>query len=99
MSVGTISSSCPVAILLSFSFALLEHRFEFFFERSRRNAEHAKPRQVVRGCGVDLHKLDLIAGEARFQRRRQVHPTRQTASASAPAANLRYGQWSQQLLV
>ena len=45
------------------SFALLEHRFEFFFERSRRNAEHAKPRQVVRGCGVDLHKLDLIAGE------------------------------------
>jgi hypothetical protein len=31
----------------AFSFALLEHRFEFFFERSRRNAEHAKPRQVV----------------------------------------------------
>jgi hypothetical protein len=29
------------------SFALLEHRFEFFFERSRRNVEHAKPRQVV----------------------------------------------------
>ena len=49
------------------SFALLEHRFEFFFERSRRNAEHAKPRQVVRGCGVDLHKLDLIAGERRVR--------------------------------
>jgi hypothetical protein len=31
----------------AFSFSLLEHRFEFFFERSRRNAEHAKTRQVV----------------------------------------------------
>ena len=45
------------------SFALLEHRFEFFFERSWRNVEHVKSRQVVRGCGVDLHKLDLMAGE------------------------------------
>jgi hypothetical protein len=26
-----------------------------------------KPRQVVRGCGVDLHKLDLMAGERRVR--------------------------------
>jgi hypothetical protein len=31
------------------------------------NTEHAKPRQVVRGCGVDLHKFDLIAGEGRVR--------------------------------
>jgi hypothetical protein len=45
--------------------ALLEHRFEFIFERSRRNSELAKSRQVARGRGVDLHQLDLIAGEGR----------------------------------
>jgi hypothetical protein len=26
-----------------------------------------KPRQVVRGCGVDLHKRDLMAGERRVR--------------------------------
>src|ERR1700752_5082496 len=30
-----------------FLIALLEHRFEFFFERARRNSELAKRRQVV----------------------------------------------------
>jgi hypothetical protein len=42
---------------------MFEHCFEFFFKRPRRNSECAKCRPVVRGHGVDLHKLDLIAGE------------------------------------
>jgi hypothetical protein len=49
--------------LLRLSFAMLEYFFEFFFKRSRRNSECAKSRPVHRGRGVDLHKLDLIAGE------------------------------------
>src|SRR5215471_18166109 len=56
-------SSAPTWCLLRLSFAGLEHRLEFFFERSRRNSERAKSRPVLRGHGVDLHELDLIAGE------------------------------------
>jgi hypothetical protein len=40
-----------------------EHCFEFFFKRSRRNSECAKSRPVLCGRGVDLHKVNLIAGE------------------------------------
>ncbi len=32
---------------LSFFIVLLEHRFEFIFERARRNSELAKSRQVI----------------------------------------------------
>jgi len=63
MSVGDISSFGRN--FAEFFIFVARHSCEFFFERSRRNAEHAKPRQVVRGYGVDLRKLDLIAGEVR----------------------------------
>jgi hypothetical protein len=44
-------------------FVLPEDFFEFVFERSRRNSKQAKPRQAFGGRGVDLHKLNLIAGQ------------------------------------
>jgi hypothetical protein len=44
-------------------FALPEYHFELIFKGSRRNPEGAKTRKLF-GCrGVDLHELDLIAGE------------------------------------
>src|SRR6516225_10350192 len=53
--------------VLSLHVCVREHRFELFFERSRRNSELAKSRTAVRGCRVDLHKLNLIARERRVR--------------------------------
>ena len=50
-------------VVLRLRFAMLEHCFELFFKRSRRNSKREKSRPVLRGRGVDLHELDLIAGE------------------------------------
>src|SRR5258708_32455206 len=54
-----------ISCALTFLVVLLEHCFEFFFERSRRNSEQAKSGPAVRGRRVDLHKLNLIARERR----------------------------------
>jgi len=53
----------PLSTLRLLSFAMLEHCFEFVFKRPRRNSECAKSRPALCGRGVDLHELDLIAGE------------------------------------
>src|SRR6266702_1065275 len=56
-----------ISCALTFLDVLLEHCFEFFFERSRRNSEKAKSGPAVRGRRVDLHKLNLIARERRVR--------------------------------
>src|SRR5258708_37085854 len=56
-----------ISCALTFLVFLLEHCFEFFFERSRRNSEQAKSGPAVRGRRVDLHKLNLIAHERRVR--------------------------------
>src|SRR5262249_34479803 len=53
----------PLSTLRLLSFAMLEHCFEFVFKRPRRNSECAKSRPALCGRSVDLHELDLIAGE------------------------------------
>src|SRR6516165_12240189 len=54
-------------VTVTSSFASPEYRFELVFQRSRRNSQCAKPRQIFGGRGVDLHKFDLIAGERRLR--------------------------------
>ena len=60
-------SGTSLFCVLSFLVCMLEHRFQFFFEGSRRNSELVKSRPAVRGRRVDLHKLNLIARERRVR--------------------------------
>src|SRR5258708_23754809 len=77
-----------ISCALTFLVFLLEHCFEFFFERSRRNSEQAKSGPAVRGRRVDLHKLNLIARERRGWRRAWAgggrHPRKKRHPPPAP---------------
>src|SRR5712672_589313 len=65
--VSSALAGTSISCASSFLVFMLEHCFEFFFERSRRNSEQAKSGPAVRGRRVDLHKLNLIARERRVR--------------------------------